>query len=90
MISLRQAVGKDLNGSSKHHSEVIPFIPASNLLFLVGTTVGERLLYPCTVGWAPQGKARAWPVAADSKRRVFKARVSSPGTVARLDLKACP
>jgi len=30
---------------------VIPFIPASNLFFLVGTTVGERLLYPCTVGW---------------------------------------
>jgi len=31
---------------------VIPFVPASNLFFLVGTTVGERLLYPCTVGWA--------------------------------------
>lgn len=30
---------------------VIPFVPASNLFFLVGTTVGERLLYPCTVGW---------------------------------------
>mmetsp|Transcript_12602 Transcript_12602/g.28553 ORF Transcript_12602/g.28553 Transcript_12602/m.28553 type:complete len:738 (+) Transcript_12602:62-2275(+) len=31
---------------------VIPFVPASNLLFLVGTTIGERLLYPCTVGWS--------------------------------------
>eukprot|EP00927_Polykrikos_kofoidii_P022003 TRINITY_DN20663_c1_g1_i1.p1 TRINITY_DN20663_c1_g1~~TRINITY_DN20663_c1_g1_i1.p1 ORF type:complete len:830 (+),score=110.85 TRINITY_DN20663_c1_g1_i1:186-2675(+) len=31
---------------------VIPFIPASNLFFLVGTTVAERLLYPCTVGWS--------------------------------------
>ena len=31
---------------------VIPFVPASNLFFLVGTTVGERLLYPSTV--------RAW------------------------------
>eukprot|EP00929_Paragymnodinium_shiwhaense_P013402 TRINITY_DN121262_c0_g1_i1.p1 TRINITY_DN121262_c0_g1~~TRINITY_DN121262_c0_g1_i1.p1 ORF type:complete len:760 (-),score=126.84 TRINITY_DN121262_c0_g1_i1:307-2505(-) len=31
---------------------LIPFIPASNLFFLVGTTVGERLLYPCTVGWS--------------------------------------
>lgn len=31
---------------------VIPFVPASNLFFLVGTTVGERLLYPSTVGWA--------------------------------------
>lgn len=31
---------------------VIPFVPASNLFFLVGTTVGERLLYPCTVGGA--------------------------------------
>lgn len=29
---------------------VIPFVPASNLFFLVGTTIGERLLYPCTVG----------------------------------------
>eukprot|EP00452_MALV-II_sp_L67-6_P000339 gene339-73_t len=29
---------------------VIPFVPASNLFFLVGTTVGERLLYPVTVG----------------------------------------
>ena len=29
---------------------VIPFIPASNLFFLVGTTIGERLMYPCTVG----------------------------------------
>mmetsp|Transcript_75277 Transcript_75277/g.243708 ORF Transcript_75277/g.243708 Transcript_75277/m.243708 type:complete len:732 (-) Transcript_75277:154-2349(-) len=31
---------------------IIPFIPASNLFFLVGTTIGERLLYPCTVGWS--------------------------------------
>jgi tetratricopeptide (TPR) repeat protein len=31
---------------------VVPFIPATNLFFLVGTTVGERLLYPCTVGSA--------------------------------------
>lgn len=30
---------------------IIPFVPASNLLFLVGTTVGERLLYPSSVGW---------------------------------------
>ena len=29
---------------------VVPFVPASNLFFLVGTTVGERLLYPCSVG----------------------------------------
>jgi len=31
---------------------LIPFVPASNLFFLVGTTIGERLLYPCTVGAA--------------------------------------
>jgi len=31
---------------------IIPFIPASNLFFLVGVTVGERLLYPCNVGAA--------------------------------------
>lgn len=31
---------------------VIPFVPASNLIFLVGTTVGERLLYPSTLGWS--------------------------------------
>lgn len=31
---------------------IVPFIPASNLFFLVGTTVGERLLYPLTAGWA--------------------------------------
>lgn len=31
---------------------LIPFLPATNLFFLVGTTVGERLLYPSTVGWA--------------------------------------
>ena len=30
----------------------VPFIPMSNLFFLVGTTIGERLLYPLTVGWA--------------------------------------
>ncbi|CAD7923986.1 unnamed protein product [Amoebophrya sp. A120] len=29
---------------------VVPFVPASNLFFLVGTTIGERLLYPITVG----------------------------------------
>eukprot|EP00928_Gymnodinium_smaydae_P017795 TRINITY_DN16800_c0_g2_i1.p1 TRINITY_DN16800_c0_g2~~TRINITY_DN16800_c0_g2_i1.p1 ORF type:complete len:731 (-),score=78.98 TRINITY_DN16800_c0_g2_i1:792-2984(-) len=31
---------------------VIPFVPASNLFFLVGTTIAERLLYPCSVGWS--------------------------------------
>ena len=31
---------------------IIPFIPASNLFFVVGVTVGERLLYPCNVGAA--------------------------------------
>lgn len=31
---------------------LIPFVPASNLFFLVGVTVGERLLYPCNVGGA--------------------------------------
>ena len=31
---------------------IIPFVPASNLFFLVGVTVGERLLYPCNVGAA--------------------------------------
>jgi len=31
---------------------LIPFVPASNLFFLVGVTVGERLLYPCNVGMA--------------------------------------
>eukprot|EP00397_Hematodinium_sp_SG-2012_P013255 GEMP01013451.1.p1 GENE.GEMP01013451.1~~GEMP01013451.1.p1 ORF type:complete len:620 (+),score=101.19 GEMP01013451.1:183-2042(+) len=30
---------------------VVPFLPMSNLVFLVGTTVGERLLYPLSVGW---------------------------------------
>lgn len=30
----------------------IPFLPFSNIPFLVGTTVAERLLYPCTVGWS--------------------------------------
>lgn len=30
----------------------VPFVPMSNLLFLVGTTIGERLLYPLTVGAA--------------------------------------
>lgn len=29
---------------------IIPFVPASNLFFIVGVTVGERLLYPSTVG----------------------------------------
>lgn len=29
---------------------IIPFVPASNLFFKVGVTIGERLLYPCTVG----------------------------------------
>lgn len=29
---------------------IIPFVPASNLFFVVGVTVGERLLYPCNVG----------------------------------------
>eukprot|EP00927_Polykrikos_kofoidii_P019846 TRINITY_DN19301_c1_g3_i1.p1 TRINITY_DN19301_c1_g3~~TRINITY_DN19301_c1_g3_i1.p1 ORF type:complete len:833 (+),score=124.86 TRINITY_DN19301_c1_g3_i1:89-2500(+) len=31
---------------------LVPFVPASNLFFLVGVTVGERLLYPCNVGGA--------------------------------------
>jgi tetratricopeptide (TPR) repeat protein len=31
---------------------VCPYIPASNLLFTVGTVIGERLLYISTVGWA--------------------------------------
>eukprot|EP00929_Paragymnodinium_shiwhaense_P076835 TRINITY_DN39554_c0_g3_i1.p1 TRINITY_DN39554_c0_g3~~TRINITY_DN39554_c0_g3_i1.p1 ORF type:complete len:542 (+),score=51.68 TRINITY_DN39554_c0_g3_i1:137-1627(+) len=31
---------------------IIPFVPASNLFFVVGVTVGERLLYPCNVGAA--------------------------------------
>ncbi|CAK9056434.1 unnamed protein product [Durusdinium trenchii] len=31
---------------------VVPFVPMSNLFFLVGTTIGERLLYPLTAGWA--------------------------------------
>eukprot|EP00927_Polykrikos_kofoidii_P073499 TRINITY_DN6952_c0_g1_i2.p1 TRINITY_DN6952_c0_g1~~TRINITY_DN6952_c0_g1_i2.p1 ORF type:complete len:739 (+),score=84.73 TRINITY_DN6952_c0_g1_i2:97-2313(+) len=31
---------------------IIPFVPASNLFFLVGTTVGERLLYTSSAGWA--------------------------------------
>lgn len=29
---------------------IVPFVPASNLFFTVGVTVGERLLYPSTVG----------------------------------------
>jgi len=29
---------------------VVPFVPCSNLFFTVGTTIGERLLYPSTVG----------------------------------------
>lgn len=31
---------------------VIPFVPCSNIFFLVGTTVAERLMYPSTTGWA--------------------------------------
>jgi len=31
---------------------LVPFVPASNLFFVVGVTVGERLLYPSTVGAA--------------------------------------
>ncbi|CAE8627465.1 unnamed protein product, partial [Polarella glacialis] len=31
---------------------LIPFVPASNAFFIVGTTIGERLLYPCNVGAA--------------------------------------
>lgn len=31
---------------------IVPFVPASNLFFTVGVTVGERLLYPSTVGAA--------------------------------------
>jgi len=31
---------------------IVPFVPASNLFFKVGVTVGERLLYPSTVGFA--------------------------------------
>lgn len=31
---------------------MLPFVPCSNLFFLVGTTVAERLLYPSTAGWA--------------------------------------
>eukprot|EP00439_Symbiodinium_sp_Y106_P041422 s2296_g5.t1 len=31
---------------------IIPFVPASNLFFVVGVTVGERLLYPCNIGAA--------------------------------------
>ena len=31
---------------------LIPFVVFSNLFFIVGVTVGERLLYPCNVGLA--------------------------------------
>mmetsp|Transcript_73287 Transcript_73287/g.238425 ORF Transcript_73287/g.238425 Transcript_73287/m.238425 type:complete len:675 (+) Transcript_73287:115-2139(+) len=31
---------------------IVPFVPCSNLFFTVGVTVGERLLYPSTVGAA--------------------------------------
>lgn len=31
---------------------LVPFVPASNLFFIVGVTVGERLLYPPSVGAA--------------------------------------
>ena len=34
------------------HGVKVPFVPMSNLFFLVGTTIGERLLYPLSVGWA--------------------------------------
>lgn len=54
---------------------VIPFIPASNLLFLVGTTVGERLLYPCTVG-------SAMVIGALLKGAVGKGRILLPIRVA--------
>ena len=43
-----------LNTSDKElfSDSEVPFVPMSNLFFLVGTTIGERLLYPLTVGWA--------------------------------------
>eukprot|EP00929_Paragymnodinium_shiwhaense_P104753 TRINITY_DN69462_c0_g1_i1.p1 TRINITY_DN69462_c0_g1~~TRINITY_DN69462_c0_g1_i1.p1 ORF type:complete len:725 (+),score=158.14 TRINITY_DN69462_c0_g1_i1:52-2226(+) len=31
---------------------IVPFVPASNLFFTVGTTIGERLLYTSTLGGA--------------------------------------
>ena len=31
---------------------LLPFLPASNLLFTVGTVIGERLLYISSIGWA--------------------------------------
>ncbi|CEL98362.1 unnamed protein product [Vitrella brassicaformis CCMP3155] len=31
---------------------IVPFMPASNVFFTVGTVIGERLLYPSTVGWS--------------------------------------
>eukprot|EP00438_Fugacium_kawagutii_P013183 Skav230179 [mRNA] locus=scaffold196:126109:127152:- [translate_table: standard] len=50
---------------------IIPFVPASNLFFVVGVTVGERLLYPCNVGAAvvlaalgtppAPGRGGCWP-----------------------------
>lgn len=59
-------------------SMVLPFLPFSNLFFLVGTTVAERLLYPCTVGWSlliaalfsPRlGRARRVPASGARPRR---------------------
>jgi len=53
---------------------VVPFIPASNLFFLVGTTVGERLLYPCTVGWVALVATCGSQLSAASARRVQPSR----------------
>eukprot|EP00400_MALV-I_sp_L67-5_P000579 gene579-102_t len=39
---------------------IIPFIPASNWLFYVGTVIGERLLYPVSLGWAFLFSVVAW------------------------------
>eukprot|EP00927_Polykrikos_kofoidii_P019845 TRINITY_DN19301_c1_g2_i1.p1 TRINITY_DN19301_c1_g2~~TRINITY_DN19301_c1_g2_i1.p1 ORF type:complete len:815 (+),score=121.14 TRINITY_DN19301_c1_g2_i1:71-2515(+) len=53
---------------------LVPFVPASNLFFLVGVTVGERLLYPCNVGGAmllaavATGRTRACSGADGGKR----------------------
>ncbi|CAK0849410.1 unnamed protein product, partial [Prorocentrum cordatum] len=38
--------------SARAAGPIVPFVPASNLFFVVGVTVGERLLYPSTVGAA--------------------------------------
>lgn len=29
---------------------VVPFLPACNVFFVVGTTIAERLMYPCSCG----------------------------------------